>query len=575
MRLPPVEARRAALEAAHPAWRPTTIAGALDAAAARFGDRPLILSDAGDHTYAEVNAAADRLAAGLVALGVETGDHVAMVMANYPEFVMVKMAIARAGATCVPVNYLFRENELGYVLEQSDTTVLITMDRFRDLDYVAALDHLAPGWETGGGGDRFPRLREVVVFAPGRPVPDGARTLADLAALGGPAERAEVRRRAAGADPHAYADVIYTSGTTGMPKGVLLTHDMLLRTAYSSAYLRAFQDGRRIMFALPLYHVFGYVEATLAVLFVGGAVLPQLQFDAAESLASIERHRIEEVMFVPTMTLAVLDEARRNPGDLSSLSVCFSSGGQSPVRIWQEIVDVLGVEELFTAYGQTETTASTTCVHPGDPLEVLATTHGRYKPAGVAGDPELGGHLAEYQAVDPLTLERQPFGVQGELWARGPIITPGYYNKPEETAAALTPDGWLRTGDLGRVDADGTVTLTGRLKETYRCGGEQVMPKEIEDLLTTHPAVELAHLVGVPDERMGEVGCACVILREGGMVSEQELIDYCAANLARFKVPRHVLFTDAKEVPVSATGKVQKFALVSWAVARLTDGETM
>ena len=550
-----------------------TISGALDAAAARYPERPLILADDGDHSYADVNAAADRLAAGLVALGVQPGDHVAMVMANYPEFVMVKMAIARAGATCVPINYLFRQNELGYVLEQSDARVLITMDRFRDLDYLGALDNLAPGWETEGGGQRIPRLREVVVFAPDREVPAGARSLGDLAALGGPGELAEVRRRARAADPAAPADVIYTSGTTGMPKGVLLTHDMLLRTAYASAYTRAFQDGRRIMFALPLYHVFGYVEATLAVLFAGGAVLPQLQFDAAESLASIERHRIDEVMFVPTMTLAVLDEAKCSARDLSSLSVCFSSGGQSPVRIWQDILDTLGVEELFTAYGQTETTASTTCVHPGDPLELLATTHGRYKPAGVAGDPTLGGCLAEYKTVDPATLEAQPFGVQGELWARGPIITPGYYNKPEETAAALTADGWLRTGDLGRVEADGTVTLTGRLKETFRCGGEQVMPKEIEDLLTTHPAVELAHLVGVPDERMGEIGCACVILRDGEMVSAGELIGYCAENLARFKVPRHVLFIDAKEVPVSATGKVQKFALVQWAVARLAEQE--
>ncbi|MGH8998320.1 MAG: class I adenylate-forming enzyme family protein, partial [Acidimicrobiia bacterium] len=372
------------------------------------------------------------------------------------------------------------------------------------------------------------------------------------------------------ADPYGTADVIYTSGTTGMPKGVIVAHDMLLRTAYASAYTRAFQPGRRILFALPLYHVFGYVEATLAVLFAGGAVLPQLQFDAAETLAAIEGHRIDEAMFVPTMTLAVLEEAQRRSYDLSSLNACFSSGGQSPVRIWQQLFDVLGVEEVFTAYGMTETTASTTCTRPGDPLELLATTHGRYKPAGVAGDPSLGGHLAEYKAIDPETGADLGFGTAGELVARGPIVTSGYYNKQAETAAAFV-DGWFRTGDLGRVDADGTVTLTGRLKEMYKCGGELVVPKEVEDVLTAHPVVAQAHLVGIPDERMGEVGCACIILGEGEMVDAAQLIDYCAERLARFKVPRHVLFIDAKELPTSATGKVQKFALVKWAMAGLEE----
>ncbi|MGH8998287.1 MAG: AMP-binding protein, partial [Acidimicrobiia bacterium] len=223
-RLAPVAERRAALEAAHPVWRPMTIAGALDAAAAARPDAPLVLGDERSYTYGEVREWSRRIAAGLVALGVRPGDHVAMVMANYPEFVATKFAVARAGATCVPVNYLFRQHELGYVIDQSDATVLVTMDRFRDLDYVGALDALAPGWETGGGGERFPKLREVVVFPAEGDVPAGARSFDELGALGGDTELGELVRREESADPYGTADVIYTSGTTGMPKGVIVAH---------------------------------------------------------------------------------------------------------------------------------------------------------------------------------------------------------------------------------------------------------------------------------------------------------------------------------------------------------------
>ena len=568
-RLAPVADRRAALEARQGVWRPMTIAGALDAGAERHPERPFILADDRTYTYAEMRAWSERVAAGLVALGVAPGDHVALVMANYPEYLAVKFAIARAGAVCVPVNYLFRRDELGYVLGQSDATVLVTMDGFRALDHVAALDELAPGWEQAGGGDRLPRLRHVIVHSPGGTPPPGARTLADLEALGGPADAAELVRRAERADPAGHADVIYTSGTTGMPKGVVVTHDMLLRTAYASAYTRAFQDGRRILFSLPLYHVFGYVEATLAVLFAGGSVVPQPQFDPVTTLEGIERHRPHEVMMVPTMTLSVLEALQSSSWDASSVSAVFSSGGQSPVRIWRAILDAFGAEEVFTAYGMTETTASATCTRPEDPLDRLATTHGRYKPAGVAGDPALGGHLAVYRAVDPGTGADLGDGVEGELVVRGPIVTPGYYNKPAETAAAFDAQGWFRTGDLGRVDPDGTVTLTGRLKEMYKCGGELVVPKEVEDVLTAHPTVAQAHVVGVPDERMGEVGCACVVARENEKIEEDELIDWCAQRLARFKVPRHVVVMDAADLPTSATGKVQKFLLVKRAQERL------
>ncbi|MGH9011133.1 MAG: class I adenylate-forming enzyme family protein [Acidimicrobiia bacterium] len=557
--LAPVETRRQALETRTGEWRPRSLDQVLDTVAAAHPDRPLVITDDRTYSYADLVAWSTRLARGLVAAGVQPGDHVAVILANYPEFVAMTYAVARVGAVTVPINYLLRRNELDFVLRQSDAVLLVTMNRFRALDYLAALDELAPGWEQAGGGDVFPRLREVVVFSTNGEQRAGARSLDDLAAAG---DDGDGDVRLPGSDPAATCDVVYTSGTTGSPKGVLLTHDMLLRTAYASAYTRAFQDGRRILFSMPLYHVFGYVEGLLAAVFAGGAIVPQLTFDPVATLAAIEEHRADEVMFVPTMTLAVLDVARTKTFDLSSLSVVFSSGGQSPAGIWNEIRDLLGAEEIFTAYGMTETTASTTCVFPGDPVERLVTTCGRFKPAGVAGDAALGGVLAVYKTVDQVTGEDLPPGSVGELVVKGPIVTSGYYGRPDETAAAFDAAGWLRTGDLGRIDDEGFLTLTGRKKECYRCGGELVVPKHVEDVLTGYPGVAQAHVVPVPDERMGEVGVAWVVPEAHAELDAAELLRYCAENLARFKVPIRIFFAEADDLPVSASGKIQKFKLV-------------
>ncbi|MGW4959901.1 AMP-binding protein [Nonomuraea sp. NPDC004186] len=560
-------ARREALEARHPVWVPRTTAQQLDVTAAAFPDRPAILGERG-YTYAELRDWTIRLAAGLIAAGVEPGDHVAVDLANFPEVVALKYAVARVGAVSVSINFLLRHEELRYVLSQSDSTVLITMDRFRDLDYLDALDRIAPGWERGGGGAALPRLRAVFVMGTEGPPARGS-SLADLVTLGASIPDETVLRRTAAADPFADSDLLYTSGTTGKAKGVLLRHDAVLRTAYASAYTRAFQDGRRILFALPIYHVFGYVEATVAALFVGGAICPHTAFDADRMLRDVPTHRIDELICVPAMTSVVLDKARSGGYDLTSLTTMFSSGAAHHPAMWQEMLDVLGVDELFTAYGQTETTASTLCTQPGDPLDRLRGTNGCVKPAGVAGEPELGGALGVYRVIDPDTGAELPRGEIGELVARGPLVTEGYYDMPEETAAAFTADGWLRTGDLGRFDEQGYLVLTGRRKESYRCGGELVIPGEVEAVLAEHPAVLAAHVVGIPHERMGEVGCAWIVAATAEPPDPEELIAFCKQRLARFKVPASVLFADADELPTTVTGRVQKFQLAERAVLEL------
>ena len=561
-----VAQRQQALARRFPHWQPRTLDALFDTIATEYPDRPCVITDKGDWSYAQMRAWSQTLAAGLTHAGVRPGDHVGLLMANYPEFVAAKLAIARAGAVCVPINFLNRRDELGYVLKQSDQVLLLTMDSYRGLDYLQFLDELAPGWAQGGGGAAFPKLRQVVVMPTGeRPARAGVRTLQDLAEGAAPWRPLG----AAHPGPASNCDIIYTSGTTGAPKGVMITHDMMLRTAFGSAWGRAFEDGRRILFSLPMYHVYGYVEGLLASWFVGGAIVPQLRFDAAETLDGIERHQATDVLLIPTMTLALIDEQQKRRRPMPTLRSMLSSGGRSPATIWPQIDAWLGPVELTTGYGMTEVTASSTVTRPDDPPERRLHTNGRLRAVGPAGDPALGGRLVAYRVIDPDTGRDVPPGEVGELVAKGPGVTAGYYNKSEATAEAFTADGWLRTGDLGRIDADDYLTLAGRRKESYRCGGELVMPTEVEDLLVTHPAVLQAHVVPIPDERMGEVGAVFVVLRDAPAVTDDALLALCRERVARFKVPRHVLRIRAEDIPSTPSGRARKFLLAQIAMERL------
>ncbi len=559
-----VSERQGKLVDLHPRWVERTLDQVLDWAAARFPDRPYVIFGEETHSYAEVAALSRRMAAGLARLGVRKGDNVAIIMANFAEFVALKFAISRLGATCVPVNFLNRRDELGYVLKQSDAVLLVTMDRFRGLDYLKALDELMPGWEATGGGDAFPRLKQVVVFPASQDAQRSGAT--PFSALTSDSEAFEASHRR---DPRSISDIIYTSGTTGQPKGVMLSHDMLLRAAFGSTFARAFDDGWKVTFSLPMYHVYGYVEGMLTVPFVGGAIIPQLAFDAPATLDAIERHEADDVLLVPTMTQVLLEEQRTRPRALASLRSVISSGQRSPAEIWDEIFALLHPDEITTGYGMTEVTATMTATRPDDPKERLLITNGRMREVGPAGDLALGGRLVVYRVVDPQSRAVLPTGEVGELIAKGPCVTAGYYRKPEETAAVFDAEGWLHTGDLGRFDADGYLTLVGRLKESYRCGGEQVMPTEIEDVLVNHPSVQQAHVVPVPDRRMGEAGAAFIVFRPGKDATQEELIALCDERLARFKVPKYVLPIRADELPTTPSGRARKFLLSQRAIEQL------
>ncbi|MGZ0178383.1 MAG: class I adenylate-forming enzyme family protein [Acidimicrobiales bacterium] len=560
-------ARRDALEARFPEWQEVTLGQRLRLAAEEFADRPFVITDDRTVNYAEVDAWADRLADGLSASGIKPGDRVGIIMANYLEFVPVKFAVARVGAVAIPFNYLYRQDELAYVLGQSQCHALIAMTEFAGLNYQAMLDNIAPGWDTGAS-DALPHLRQVVLFptGAGEPRPE-VMTLAELEGLG--LDNADAAD-AGSVSPQDVGDILYTSGTTGSPKGVMVTHDAILRTGYSSALTRAFEDGRRVLFSLPCYHMFGLVEGLLAVMYVGGAVIPRTAFSPVDYFAGIETHQANDILAVPTMTVALLEHPDRKTRDLSSLRAILSGAAPAPTWVWERAETELGLTEVTTGYGMTECGGATTLTLPEDALHMHTTTVGREKLAGSAAGLGMNGNHAEYRTADPDTGELLMPGSEGELVSRGPSHMVGFWGKPEETALALR-DGWLYSGDLGVVRPDGYLQLTGRTKELYKSGGELVMPIEVEDVATSHPAVSQAFAIGVPDDRWGEVGWLVAIADPAVDVDTEvaavELMELCREKLARFKVPKRVVFVEAADLPTTPTGKVQKFRLVDQAVA--------
>jgi fatty-acyl-CoA synthase len=539
-----IDVRRDELRRRFPVWRPRTLSDWLDDCAQRYGERPMVLTDDLELSYSDVATQSRCLADGLAALGVQPGDRVAMIMANYPEFAAIKFAIARTGAIAVPLNYLYRSDELRFVLGDAGCRVVITMAGFADLDYQAQLD-------------RMPGLPMVVVFDIDGRAHSGTLTLEDLATLGDRNRGASDGRRM---DPCGPGDMLYTSGTTGLPKGVLVSHDAVLRTAFASALTRAYQDGRRILFSLPCYHMFGYVEGLLSVGFVGGTVIPQTSFSAENYFAGIQRHLATDMLCVPTMAVAMIEHPARGDYDLSSLTAILCGSAPAPMWLWKQIAAEFGVSEIVTGYGMTECGGAMTLTRPEDPLELTSDTVGRPKMAGAAGVPGTDA-LAEYRAVHPETGAALRSGEQGELVSRGPTTMLGYWNRPDDTAATLR-DGWLHSGDLGVVRDDGYLQVTGRSKELYKSGGELIMPKEIEDLLGAHDAISQVFAVALPDERWGEIGCVVVVLAPGSVLTEADVLAICRAKLARFKVPKRVVFSDADDLPTTPTGKVQKFRLV-------------
>jgi len=550
-----IAARRRAMADRHPVWQEMTLDAYLVRIQPDFAERPLVITDTVTLSYADIEQQSGRIAVGLAAMGVGRGDRIGLLMANYPITVSLLFGIWRAGAIAVAINTLYKTDELEYVLRESGCRLLIAMAGFGSRRFDRDLDQHLPGWREGRCA-ALPELKGGMVYDDAAP-DDFIDALPQGRALANPAS------------PHDPAVIMFTSGTTGSPKGVVQTHDNLLRAAYAGAYHQAFEDGRRAIFSLPLYHGFGLVVGLLSGMVAGGAIVPLLRFNAHDLLAATERHRATTLLGVPTMTIAMMEQAKLQSYDLSSLNAVHSAAAPTPSWVWRDIQQTFGCEEIFTSYGQTEVTATIVCTQPGDPIDVVAQTQGCIVMAGVAGLAEQDGRICEFKTIDPETGDDLPHGTSGELCTRGPMNTLGYFRRPEETAKLFLPGGWIRTGDLGQFRPDGNLFLTGRSKELYKSRGELVSPKELEQLVTTHPAVAQAFFIGMPDDRWGETGCAWIVRAEGETISESELLNWLAPQVAGYKMPRDIWFIAEAELPKTGTGKVQKNQLKTMALALL------
>ena len=536
-----------------------TIGQALFKTASAHGERDaLVFPSLGLRLdYRQFDAQVDEAARGLVALGIGKSDHVAIWATNVPEWVVLQFATARIGAVLVTINPAYRPFELHYVLRQSDAKALFLVDRFKSSDYFAMLAEVCPDLAASTPGQlaagEFPALRWAVSLR-GQP-PAGAISWSEMLARGAATPPEAIRQEHALSAGEAI-NIQYTSGTTGFPKAATLSHRNLLLNAYYVGECQRFTADDRICIPVPFYHCFGCVMGTLAAAVYGAAmIVPAESFQAVATLEAIERERATAVYGVPTMFIAQLQDESFARRDLSSLRTGVMAGSPCPIEVMRQVIERMGARDVTIAYGQTEASPVITQTRTDDPVKLRVETVGRPLPG------------VEVKLVDPASGRELGDDEQGELCARGHGVMLGYYKNPEATAAAIDADGWLHTGDLALRRPDGYYSITGRIKDLVIRGGENIYPREIEEFLFTHPAIEQVSVVGVPDAKYVEELCAWVKLKAGAQLSEDELRQFCRDNLAHYKTPRYIRFVG--EFPQTVTGKIQKFKIREQMIAEL------
>jgi fatty-acyl-CoA synthase len=530
-----------------------TITQQLDKTVSRHGSRDAAIFDAQGVrlSWYDLKRKADELAAGLLALGLRRGNRVGIWAPNRHEWVVTQFATARIGLILVNINPAYRRSELEYALNKVGCRALVMARRYKSSDYLAMLGDIAPEIHFKGGGDvldsvRLPTLKHVVLLDD-EPVPPRAMSYARLLALGGPAHRARLDALTAALDPDDAINIQFTSGTTGSPKGATLTHFNIVNNARYCAKAMALGPEDRLCIPVPLYHCFGMVLGVLCAAASGAAmVFPGEGFDAADTLAAVSKHRCTALHGVPTMFSAMLDDPGFAAHDLASLRTGIMAGAPCPVETMRKVISKMHMHQVTIAYGMTETSPLSFQSGLDDPLERRVSTVGRIQP-----------HL-EVKIVDA-DGRIVPVGRQGELCTRGYSVMRGYWDDEARTREAIDAAGWMHTGDLATIDAEGYANIVGRVKDMLIRGGENIYPREIEEYLLRHPKVADVQVFGVPDARYGEEVCAWVIPRHGERVQEDEIREFCKGQIAHYKIPRHVRIVEA--FPLTATGKAQKFQM--------------
>ena len=524
-----------------PALLEQTIGANLEATVARYGDHEALVvpHQSIRQTWSEFNKTVDQVAKGLIALGIEAGDRVGMWSPNYAEWIYIQFATAKIGAIQVNVNPAYRSSELEYALNQSGCRLLVTRTEYLTSKYKEMIEAVRPN---------TPKLQQVVYFD----TPDWSNLIE-----GGSSVSKEVLiergRSLSNTDP---INIQYTSGTTGFPKGATLSHRNILNDALLVAEACMHTVADRVCIPVPFYHCFGMVMGNLACSATGSTmVIPSPTFDPEAVLKSVQSEGCTSLYGVPTMFIAELGLPNIGEFDLSSLRTGIMAGSPCPVEVMRKVIDVMNMSEVTIAYGMTETSPVSTQTAATDSMEHRVTTVGRVLPH------------AEAKIVDPTTGETMQRGQEGEYCTRGFHVMLGYWEDVEKTAQAIDESGWMHSGDLATMDEEGYVNIVGRLKDMIIRGGENIYPREIEEFLYTHPDVVDAQVIGVPDERFGEVIMAWIQLESGATLSEDEVKAFCDGKIAHFKVPQYIRFVS--EFPMTVTGKVRKIEMREQAIAEL------
>ena len=530
-----------------------TIPQLLQRAVLRYGARDAATFAASGErlSWHDLARRSDDVAAGLLALGIGRGDRVGIWAPNRVEWVLTQFATARIGAILVNINPAYRAVELEFALKKSGCRALVLAQRFKSSDYVGMLRTLVPEIDSSGSEmplktRALPTLERVVVLGNGDR-PAGALTFGELERLGGPAHRARLERLSAALDPDDAINIQFTSGTTGAPKGATLSHFNIVNNARYSGKAMNLGERDALCIPVPLYHCFGMVLGVLTCTASGATmVFPGEGFDAEETLAAIHKHRCTAVHGVPTMFIAMLEHPRFKSYDVSSLRTGIMAGAPCPIETMRRVVAEMHMKEITIAYGMTETSPISFQSSVEDSLERRVSTVGRIQP-----------HV-EVKIVDEQG-RIVPIGARGELCTRGYLVMRGYWEDPERTREVLDDAGWMHSGDLATLDAEGYCNIVGRVKDMLIRGGENVYPREIEEYLFSHPKVQAVQVFGVPDARLGEEVCAWIVLKPGETVTEDEIRSFCEGRIAHYKVPRLIRFVP--EFPLTATGKPQKFVM--------------
>lgn len=506
----------------------------LDDAVSRWGGEPAIIDDEGTLTYAQLAASVRDFSAALVATGVMPGDRVAIWAPNTRRWIVAALGTFTAGAVVVPVNTRYKGPEAAQILRAGGARVLVTACQFLNTDYVTMLQ---------GSGIDLPDLQTMLATdTPGQP---GTLGWDDF--LSGVDKHAydEVDRRRSELKIDDAADIIFTSGTTGSPKGAVSTHRRCLTMAVDWIHMTGLRQGDRYLMINPYFHIFGLQCGILTSIVAGAAMLPEPVFDVERVLDVVTRERVTVLPGAPTLYQSILDHPHVGKYDLSSLRIALTGSADIPVELIRRIHDELPFERIISAYGMTETgTASST--RSGDDLAAIASTVGYPRPGCQVRIVDADGHDA-------------PAGQSGEILIKSPSLMSHYLNDPEATAAAVSVDGWMRSGDAGMLDESGRLRIVGRIKDMFSVGGFNAYPAEIENILRRHADIQEAAVIGVPDRRLGEVGMAFVVLRQGSAATDAGIIAWARDQMANYKVPRVVQIVD--ELPRNATGKVQKHLL--------------